>query len=132
MNGLQNARQAALDSYDTEDPKSADVIANKNLNNPSVQEAIRHELKEAGVTERDIALLIKEGLNATRVGYNQKEGEFIESDIPDHTAREKYIKAWERLTGAAAPTKVEHTHKFGVIGEEKRKQIRARLIPAKG
>lgn len=83
--------QAALDAYNTDDPKTASVIASENLNKPRIKAAMAEALEKAGVTPKSMADVLREAMTATKTASMQ--GEVFASDEPDHSVRVSAVKA---------------------------------------
>lgn len=121
-----NGRKSALDSYDTDNPKTADKIANTNLNNNKIQTVIAKALEKHEITEETIAEEIAGGLKAQKVAFNFITKEFEQLPYPDWNIKHKYLTALIEILGVKAPDK--HEVKFaGVLGFDTLANIRERL-----
>lgn len=64
-----NGTQAALASYDTDDPNTAHSIASENLRKPTIKRAIELALERVGLTDDYVSELLRE---ATISGLGKK------------------------------------------------------------
>lgn len=108
----KSATQAALDAYDTDDRKTASVIAAENLGKPNVRAALQQVFESKGLTIESAAAVIQDALGAnkstTGTVYEKDEDggqirsgvTLIETDIPDHSIRLQAAKTALSLMGA--------------------------------
>ena len=78
---------AAMAAYPTVDYKSASVIGAQNLEKLSIQQALQEAYERQGLTVDALVRPLAEGLRANRVV--QLEGDFYETEVPDHSTRIK-------------------------------------------
>lgn len=86
VNGKSNL-QAAKEATGTKSDASAGVTGHRLSKEPTIQEAIAHELKRQGISLDVVIKPIADGLDAERDVYN-KDGEWMASS-PDHSIRLK-------------------------------------------
>lgn len=91
----ETGTQAALNNYDTEDYKTASVIASENLAKPRIQRAIEEALPNELLDE-----VHREGLFATRGVF--VEGQKVAEDA-DFNVRAKYLDMAYKRKGLYAP-----------------------------
>lgn len=121
-----NGTRSALTAYDTEDPNTAGKIANENLNNPKIQNAISQALGKLAINEDTIAGKIAEGLEAKKIAFNFETKSFEVINYPDYNIQHKYLTALIDILGVKAPEK--HQHKItGILGVDTLDKIRERL-----
>lgn len=129
-----NGTQAALEAYDTQDPKVAAVIASENLNKPNVIEEItvqnnnREQLVEAAhdslltavrldyfvfpksMTDDEItAHVTAQGLTVINIRPSEK-GKLAFFSLPDGASRGKGIELYHKVQGSFAPEKKLTVH----------------------
>ncbi len=101
-----NGTKSALNNYDTEDYKTAGVIAVENLAKPSIINAI-----DEALSDELLAKVHKEGLEAQKVisanitygDADEKTNDFIE--VPDHATRAKFLDMGYKVKGRYAAEK---------------------------
>jgi len=59
-----NGTQAALESYNTNDPNTAHSIASENLQKPAIKRAIEQALERAGLTDEYISKLLRKAVTS--------------------------------------------------------------------
>lgn len=75
----------APEVYPNQTPEAARVSMTRTLQNATVQEAIAEAMAQAGLTANTLVDVVKEASQANRVV--QLEGDFYETEVPDHTTR---------------------------------------------
>jgi hypothetical protein len=75
----------------------ASVIASKNLDNPMVVREIDKLMEEGEITDKLLMGKLKEGLDAYATA--SFEGEVIESGVPDHFIRHKFLQDALKMKG---------------------------------
>lgn len=91
--------QAAMEAYDTTNYSTANAIAVENLQKPSIQEAVQHEMARQGIDLESIVKPIADGLVAEKVSI-VGNGEAAMAEItPDHSIRLKSSAMAQQLIG---------------------------------
>ncbi len=91
-----NGTKAALNNYDTDNPKVAQVIASENLSKPMIVNALAEALPDELLAQVHL-----EGLSAYRTwGYGDDARE-----EPDYATRHRYLDSAYKLKGSYAPEK---------------------------
>lgn len=89
-----NATKAALQSYETDDPKTASVIAAENL--AKLRNPIKTWLEMNGLSLKHLMGVLVEGLRATKIKTSMTEPD---REVPDHPTRHKYLETAARWLG---------------------------------
>lgn len=86
---LQDISQAvvATEVFPNATPESASVMMSRELKKVNVQEALEIAMAAHGLTANSLVSVVKEGMEANRVV--QLEGDFYETEVPDHSIRLK-------------------------------------------
>jgi len=121
-----NASQAARDTYEVTTDNSAAVQGHRVLKNPRVQAMIDLALQEEELDATTIASIIKQGLIAEKVSFNPETGDHMQTGLPDHLVRHKYLTTFIDLVGAKAPEKKTIT--VGILDIARIEEVRARLL----
>lgn len=75
----------ANEAYPRQTTESARVSMSRELKNATVQEAIAAAMADAGLTANSLVDVVKDAMGSNRVV--QVEGDFYETEVPDHTTR---------------------------------------------
>ena len=97
--------KAALKSYNVKNAKSASVIGNWAINQPQVQREIERVMEKMNVTDDIIIQKISEGMDANIV--SDYKGEPVQTEIPDHKVRHKFVESLIDIKGLKAPKQIE-------------------------
>lgn len=89
--GKKTKRQAAMEAYNTTDPKVATAIATENLAKPRFKALMAEAMEKAGMTPASMATVLQDAMQATKTASFQ--GEVMPSDEPDHTVRVAAVRA---------------------------------------
>jgi len=100
-----NATEAAMKVYNCKDRASAAALGSRMLRNVKIFDEVEFWLNKLGITDREIAKTIKEGLQATKVisavstnkDADEKTMDFI--DVPDWNARNKTLEMLLKMRG---------------------------------
>lgn len=101
----RNGTEAALEVYNAKNRSSAANIASHLNQNPLVQAEIEHILAQREITRDSVAQKLNEGANARVVVL--KDGEAIETSVPDHNIRHKYVKDQAEMLEMFPSKKIE-------------------------
>ena len=93
----KSGTEAAMEAYDTDDRKTAGVIAAENLAKPSIQAALAPAFAAQGIDAERMAEILAEAMGAKKTGAVM--GMVIESDVPDHSVRVSAVKTAAALLG---------------------------------
>mgnify|MGYP001481471668 CR=1 FL=1 len=124
-----NGRQATISAgYNIGNPHSADIIATDNLKNPTIREKLERAMAKLNITEDKLAEVLSDGLNAGLITYDKISGEYIQTDLPQHLTRHKFLETALDIIGAKAPTKTESVVNLrGVLAVGEIDKIRQRV-----
>ena len=104
-----NATRSALKAYDTENYKSASVIASENLE--KLRNPVRDFMEANGLSLGKLIEVLKDGLEANKVisaqvinqaGDGMKQANSMTKDfidVPDHSTRHKYLETAAKWLG---------------------------------
>ncbi len=110
---------AALTVYDTDSPAAAKQIVKRNMNKPSIRDALEELYEETGCDPRTALEVIGGGMKATKEGHMDGD-EFIEGG-PDHRIRLDSAKELLKLRDAYPKGEVsqhEHRHLHAIVVKE--------------
>lgn len=94
-----NGTFSALNNYDTDNPKTASVIATENLAKPIIQKAIQSFADR--ISDDKLEQVLNEGLDATKTIV--ADGSM--SMEADYSTRHKYLDTAAKIKGLYAPEK---------------------------
>lgn len=83
----KSQNEVAQTVYPNATPASAGVMMSRELKKVNVQEALQIAMFNAGLTAEALANVVGDGMKANRVV--QVEGDFYETEVPDHGIRLK-------------------------------------------
>lgn len=89
--------EAAMIAYPSVDYSVANAIAGENLKKPSIQEALEAAYAKRGLTIDALVAPHADALTANKVV--PIEGDFYETDVPDHTTRMNASKNLAQFIG---------------------------------
>lgn len=117
-----NGTKAALQAYDTTNPKTAGVIAAQNLAKLSIGDIMDRK----GLTDEILIDTLSEGLKATKpilkeVGHKKKTKEIL---IPDYAIRHRFLETGLKLKDKFPSTKVESTVSLKDIVDDADKYVK--------
>lgn len=90
--------ELAPEIYPNATPDSARTMVHRELQNVTVQEALAEAMARAGLTVDTLSTVVKDAAQAKRVV--QIEGDFYETEVPDHSIRLKAVGMAARWMGA--------------------------------
>ena len=102
---LKSPMKAALESYNVKNKESASVIGNWALNQPQVQREIERIMDEMDLTDDVLVEKLIEGANANIV--SDYKGVAVETEVPDHKTRHKFLESVIDIKGLKAPKQIE-------------------------
>lgn len=108
--------KAALAVYDTDDPKTASVIAAENLGKPSILQAVNDELVRQGLTTEKLVKPVVDAIQATKIVTSPTEPD---KEVPDHNIRLKGVAIASKWLGVDAADKEGNTYNFTQVINEK-------------
>jgi len=88
-----------MDAYSLNDAAEVPSVAVALRHDRALGSAMEEALDTVGITDAYLGRKLKEGLEATRVGFDAKGGEFIESTLPDFNIQHKYLVTLLELRG---------------------------------
>ena len=97
--------EAALESFNCKDKRSAAVVGLVTLRYPQVQREIERIMEAKDLTDEILMEKLKEGLEAKHV--SDYKGEATQTGIPDLKTRHKYLETAVDIKGLKAPTQIE-------------------------
>jgi len=90
------------------DKASLCAAASRLLRNDNVLTPIQMAMKKAGLDDKYLTKVLREGLQAKQVKYFQYEGKVIDKRVDvDHNARHKFLDTAHKLAGNYSPEKLE-------------------------
>ena len=97
--------QIAKEVYPDIKPESARVQVQRKLRNATVQSELQKELSRQGITLKLALAPIKDGLKATK--YATIEGDFYNTELPEHTTRLQASRMALDLLDRATPSNID-------------------------
>jgi len=116
-----NGTKAALEAYNTNDPKAASVIASENL--AKLKDPVRVLMEKRGLSLGRLLDVLDEGLKAKKLVATRKGSIKIE----DHSVRHKYLETaakWLGIEREQVSSQISYSqYNFFSISEEERERF---------
>ena len=100
-----NATKSALKVYGTKDYNTAKSIGCENLTKPHLAKEIKELMISNEITDEMLFSRLQAGLNAMKIA--EYRGELVETNIPDHNIRHKFLDAILKLKDMYPSQKIE-------------------------
>lgn|SRR3989338_3619211 len=100
-----NATKSALKVYGTKDYNTAKSIGCENLTKPYLKRAIEELMICNEITDEMLFSRLRAGLNAVKIA--EYKGELVETNIPDHNIRHKFLDTILKLKDMYPSAKIE-------------------------